>query len=193
MSMTWTATDWSWGGTPWDFLGQPLALDVAASVKRRGDVHVELWRDGSDVAQWCALMDGRVPRLTAEQAAARLGELRAVRDDVFAVLGAVVAGTPPPADAAGRLDARARRHPVIAQLGGDAVVSGTTDPVEELLARTAASTIDLARDPGELTFCDAPSCGQFYLRERRGQVWCSIACGTRARVARHARRARPPT
>jgi predicted RNA-binding Zn ribbon-like protein len=190
--MTWTARDWSWGGTPWDFLGQPLALDVAATVKRRGDAHVELWRDGSDVAQWCALMDGRAPRLTPEQAGTRLGELRAVRDDVFAVLGAVVDGTAYPDAPAQRLDARARSHPVIAQLGGGPVVAGTTDPVDELLARTAASAIEIARDPGELTFCDAPSCGQFYLRERRGQVWCSTACGTRARVARHARRTRTP-
>jgi predicted RNA-binding Zn ribbon-like protein len=186
--MTWTAADWHWGGTPWDFLGQPLAVDVAASVKRRGAGHVELWRDGGDVAQWCALMNGRVPALTAEQADVRLGELRGVRDDVFAVLGAVVAGTAYPPDAARRLDARARSCPVIAQLGGEPVVAGTSDPVDELLARTAASAIELASDPGELTFCDAPSCGQFYLRERRGQVWCSTACGTRARVARHAAR-----
>jgi predicted RNA-binding Zn ribbon-like protein len=188
--MTWTAADWQWGGTPWDFLGQPLAVDFSASVKRRGDTHVELWRDGSDVADWCAHMVGRVPSLTAEQAAARLGELRAVRDDVFAVLGAAVAGTPFPPAAVARLDARAREHPVVAQLGGPAIVSGTRDPVDELLARAAAATIALAADPGELTFCDAPSCGQFYLRERRGQIWCSVACGTRARVARHARRGR---
>ncbi|MEA2279530.1 MAG: hypothetical protein QOK21_137 [Solirubrobacteraceae bacterium] len=191
--MTWTTADWHWGGTPWDFLGQPLAVDFSASVKRRGDAHVELWRDGSDVADWCARMDGRVPRLTADQAGARLGELRTVRDDVFAILGAVVAGTAFPAAAAERLDARAREHPVIAQLVGAAIVAGTGDPVDELLARAAAATIALAADPGELTFCDAPSCGQFYLRERRGQVWCSTACGTRARVARHARRDRTPT
>src|SRR6478609_337585 len=121
--MTWTARDWHWGGTPWDFLGQPLAVDVAASVKRRGDAHVELWRDGSDVAQWGERMGARAPRLIAEQADARLGELRTVRDDVFAVLGAVVAGTAYPEAAARRLDARARSHPVIAQLAGEPVVA----------------------------------------------------------------------
>jgi predicted RNA-binding Zn ribbon-like protein len=188
--MTWTATDWQWGGTPWDFLGQPLAVDFSASVKRRGDAHVELWRDGSDVAQWCAQMGGRVPPLTAAQADARLAELHLVRDDVFAVLGAVVARAAFPPQAAARLDARAREHPVVAQLGGGEIVTGTPDPVDELLARAASATIALAADPGELTFCDAPSCGQFYLRERRGQVWCSTSCGTRARVARHARRTR---
>src|SRR5690349_21401663 len=146
--MTWTERDWLWGGTPWDFLGQPFAVDVAASVKRRGNEQVELWRDGSDVAQWCGAMDGRAhahghhdgalaPRLTAAQADARLADLREVRDDVFAVLGAVVAGTAYPEAAARRLDARARSQPVIAQLAGDPVVAGTDDPVDELLAHAA--------------------------------------------------------
>jgi predicted RNA-binding Zn ribbon-like protein len=188
--MTWTAADWHWGGTPWDFLGQPLAVDVAASVKRRGDVDVELWRDGSDVAQWCAVMGDRVPRLGAEQAGARLDELHALRDDVLSILAAVVAGEPLPPGPAGRLDARSLAHPVVPRLAGPSVVIGAQDGVDELLARAAAATIELARDPGELTFCDAPSCGQFYMRERRGQVWCSPTCGTRARVARHARRTR---
>jgi predicted RNA-binding Zn ribbon-like protein len=194
--MTWTQADWEWGGEPWDFLGEPLAVDVAASVKRRGDVHVELWRDGSDVAQWCEGERGRVPALTAGQADARLDDLRELRDDVFAVLGAAIAGEPPGrdarvADAAARLDARAVAMPVVAQLGGDAVAVGVEDPVDELIARAAAAAIALGREPGELTFCDAPSCGQFYMRRRRGQVWCSMACGTRARVARHAARHRP--
>src|SRR5690349_20854839 len=156
--MTWTDADWAWGGTPWDFLGEPLAVDVAASVKRRGDVQVELWRDGSDVAQWCAGERGRVPLLTAARADARLDELHAVRDDVLAILGAVVAGERFPVEAAARLDARVRAAPVVAQLTGDAVAVGVDDPVDELLARAAAATIALAQDPGELTFCDAPSC-----------------------------------
>ena len=40
-----------------------------------------------------------------------------------------------------------------------------------------------ARDGGGVGFCDAPSCGQFFERRRVSQLWCSDACGTRARVA----------
>jgi predicted RNA-binding Zn ribbon-like protein len=51
------------------------------------------------------------------------------------------------------------------------------------------SAIELLDSPA-LAFCDAPSCGQFFIRRRRDQRWCSAACGTRTRVARHATRRR---
>jgi predicted RNA-binding Zn ribbon-like protein len=51
----------------------------------------------------------------------------------------------------------------------------------------AHSAIELAAHGG-VGFCDAPSCGQFFERSRISQLWCSHACGTRARVARHAQR-----
>ena len=65
--------------------------------------------------------------------------------------------------------------------------AGEVDPLEELLARVAVSAIELAEEG--IGFCDAPSCGQFFARDRSNQKWCSNHCGTRARVARHAARA----
>ena len=64
------------------------------------------------------------------------------------------------------------------------------DPLDELLSRTAMSAVELLGSP-TLAYCDAPSCGQFFMRNRRDQRWCGPACGTRTRVARHAMRARP--
>jgi predicted RNA-binding Zn ribbon-like protein len=63
------------------------------------------------------------------------------------------------------------------------------DPLDELMARAAASALELLASPA-LAFCDAPSCGQFFMRSRRDQRWCGPACGTRTRVARHAMRNR---
>jgi predicted RNA-binding Zn ribbon-like protein len=184
------ALAWPWPGEPWDWLGEPLAVDLANTIKRRGREYVELLRAPADLAEWCRHEAGRVPASAAEAAGARLGEVRAVRDDVFAVLRAAAEGEPVPAGAAGRLDARARRHPVVPQLRGAAAPARPLAPVDELLARAVASAIELALagPAAGLAFCDAPSCGQLFMRERGGQVWCNPACGTRARVARHAAR-----
>ena len=83
-----------------------------------------------------------------------------------------------------------RAAPLVLQLrDGEAVLARATPaaPLDELLARVAHSAIELA-DRGGVGFCDAPSCGQFFERGRVSQLWCSHACGTRARVARHAQR-----
>jgi predicted RNA-binding Zn ribbon-like protein len=79
--------------------------------------------------------------------------------------------------------------PLVPQLRDGAVELVTltvADPLDELLARAAASALELLASPA-LAFCDAPSCGQFFMRNRRDQRWCGPACGTRTRVARHAR------
>ncbi len=165
--------------------------DFANTVRRVGRSYQELLRSGADVASWAALEGGRVPPVDARAAGDRLEEIRAVRDDVFAVLTAASRGDWLPAVAAGRINARLRALPV-AQLvvrPGEAGVhiTGAPEPVDELLARVTAATVDLAAssDSG-LAFCDAPSCGQFFIRRRTNQRFCDASCGTRTRVARHA-------
>jgi predicted RNA-binding Zn ribbon-like protein len=45
-----------------------------------------------------------------------------------------------------------------------------------------------ARTAAAIALCDAPGCGQLYLRGRPNQQWCNPHCGTRARSQRHAER-----
>jgi predicted RNA-binding Zn ribbon-like protein len=183
----------------WDWLGEPLAVDFANTVRRRGGEYQELLASPADAAAWAAYEHEleRVPAVTARAVASRLDEVRAARDDVFAVLGAAAAGDPLPRQPGDRLNARARAHPVVAQLGdrpgtATARLVGSGGPLDELLARVAAATIALVADAGAgLALCDAPSCGQFFIRARANQRWCGPACGNRARVARHAH-APPP-
>jgi predicted RNA-binding Zn ribbon-like protein len=176
----------------WDWLGEPLAVDFANTVRRSGWHYRELLEDGADVASWSQREGGRVPVLSARTGQARLAEIRAVRDDVFALLFAAARGDSPPGEPVGRINARARERPVVAQFVGPGteqftLVLGDPDPVDELLARVVAAAIELTGRPNSgLALCDAPSCGQFFLRERTNQRWCGPACGTRARVARHA-------
>jgi predicted RNA-binding Zn ribbon-like protein len=183
----------------WEWLGDDLAIDFANTVKRRGVEYEELLGSPAAVSEWAGRQNGRVPAVRESDVAGRLDEIVAVRDDVFAVLRAASLGEPPPEKAAERLDARARRHAVVPQLGAERggagsaprhraadVVLGAPAPLDELLARVVDATVRLAGDADDLGLCDAPSCGQFFLRTRANQRWCGPACGNRARVARHA-------
>ena len=175
----------------WDWLGEPLPVDVANTVRRDGAAYQEMWRTGADVLSWAEHEHDRVPSLTATETDDRLAELRRMRDDVFAVLRAVTRAEPYPPDAADRIDAHARAHPVVGQLTSPRPhVPDHMHGVEALLALITHAVIEFTARPEaeRLALCDAPSCGQFFLRGRRDQRWCGTACGTRARVARHAAR-----
>lgn len=180
----------------WDWLGEPLAVDVANTVRRRGMTYVDLWRTGDDVVTWARLQHGRVPVPEGPAVEARLDDLRAARDDVFAVLLATASGVRLPEDVTARVNERARAFVVVRQLTDtaghvEAHAVDPTNPVDELIGRCTGAAIDLVggADHAEVGFCDAPSCGQFFMRERPNRRWCGPACGARARVARHARRA----
>ncbi len=174
----------------WDWLGEALAVDFANTTKRSGGEERELLQGPEDLAAWAGCEGGRVPAIDPGEV--RLGEVLTRRDDVKALLQAVVAGEPPPAPAAERGNARVRAAPLVPQLRDGAAVlepAGDPPPLDELLGRVAYSAVELA-ERGGVGFCDAPSCGQFFERGRVSQLWCSDACGTRARVARHAHRRR---
>jgi predicted RNA-binding Zn ribbon-like protein len=174
----------------WEWLGDDLAIDFANTLRRRGMDYEELLAAPADLQEWASRQRGRVPVPSAAAARGGLERVRAVRDDAFAVLRTAGLAEPLPRGPAARLNRVALRHPVVAQLGGGSRVAGRPDRLDELLARAVGATIDLAvRAPAAgLALCDAPSCGQFFLRERDNQRWCGPACGTRSRVARHAQR-----
>ncbi len=174
----------------WDWLGEALAVDFANTTKRSGGAERELLERAEDLVTWAACQAGRVPEVDAD--VVRLGEVLTLRDDVKALLHAAVAGERPPGPAAERVNARVRAAPLVPQLREGEVLlapAAAVAPLDELLARVAQSAIELAAEGG-VGFCDAPSCGQFFQRRRVSQLWCSDACGTRARVARHAHRHR---
>jgi predicted RNA-binding Zn ribbon-like protein len=177
----------------WEWLGEPsLAMDFANTVKRQGAEDVDWLRTGDDLADWARLTPEDVP--VVSPGVERLDEVRAFRDDVIAVLRAVLDGATPPSGALARLNGAARRVPVAPQWqDGRAVLApvGSFDPLDLLLARVAASAIEIAAGSGPaMAFCDAPSCGTFFVPNRANQQWCGEPCGVRARVARHAARHR---
>jgi predicted RNA-binding Zn ribbon-like protein len=170
-------------------MAEPLAIEFANTVQRRGMEYVE----SLSLVEWARQHDVRL-------AASRLAEVRELRDAVFALLRAATREEGAPPDAAAPPGAMLRAHaearvnsalarvPLVPQLrDGDVVLIAPRDvpALDALVSRVATSVLDVLRDPA-LAFCDAPSCGQFFLRHRGDQRWCGPACGTRARVARHA-------
>jgi predicted RNA-binding Zn ribbon-like protein len=168
----------------WEWQEGVPSIDLTQTVRDvRGNAVDDLCSD-EDLAAWLDSQQGRVPPLApGEREVAVWRSLREAISDAFA---AVLAGEPLPTDAVEHINACA--GPVLPQLregGLEYVPSGA-------LAAVAASAIELlGTDTRErLRFCAAPSCGMYYLGHRADQQWCSPACGTRARVARHARRHR---
>lgn len=174
----------------WEWLGEPLAMDFANTIKRRAAEDVDWLRTPADLAEWARLTPADVP--VPDEAP--LGTVRAFRHHVRAFLRAVLDGAPPPDDAAQAINAAARAVPVAPQWHDGRLVfspvGGHAAQLDVLLARVAASAIDIAAGRETMAFCDAPSCGTFFVPNRANQQWCGEPCGTRARVARHAARHR---
>jgi predicted RNA-binding Zn ribbon-like protein len=175
----------------WDWLGDDLALDLANTVRRRRDREVDLLDGPAALRAWLAHEAHRVPVPDPVDEAA-LARFRALRDDALAVLRAAARDDALPADAAAGVNAIARAHPAIRVLDDRAGTTATLildagEALDELLAVLAAAVIDLVARPGAggVALCDAPSCGQLFLRGRADQLWCGPACGLRVRAARH--------
>ena len=66
----------------WSWLGEPLAIDFANTVRRRGGDYTELLSSGSDLRAWAARETPHVPDPAALVADARLSEVQIGRAHV---------------------------------------------------------------------------------------------------------------
>jgi predicted RNA-binding Zn ribbon-like protein len=175
---------------PW--LGFPPPLDLANTVIVTSAGDHDLLEDEDQLKAWIAAERGRIAGV--EAASGRLPEVRALRDTVRELLHARARGEHPPEEARRRVNAISASVPVRTTLTpeGHAIEEPDAgDPYALFESTVARSAIELAdRNENRLSVCRAPSCGMLYLREHPQQVWCSKACGNRARVARHAARRR---
>jgi predicted RNA-binding Zn ribbon-like protein len=178
----------------WSWLGDPLAIDLANTVRRRGARYTDLIATPADLQVWLEYERSRVrvPPAVDERLTT---EFLVVRDQVLRILRAAASGWVLPAADVFAINERVRSAPTVrllATLTGRHLVSPVTRtaPGTRLLADLAASVVDLLSGPDAqfLALCDAPGCGQLFLRGRPNQNWCSPQCGARARTYRHARR-----
>src|SRR5215211_7378378 len=175
---------------PW--LVFPPAVDLANTVILTPAGDRDLLESEDQLEGWIAAERDRIAGV--EAASGRLAEVRDLRQSVRELLHARARSKRPPDEARRRINAISASAPIRTLLTPDGRVveeAASGDPYALFEATVARSAIELAdRDDERLCVCGAPSCGMLYLREHPRQVWCSQACGNRARVARHAARHR---
>ena len=143
----------------WSWLGEPLGIDFANTVRRRGGDYTELLESGADLRAWAAREANRVPDPPPGAAEARLGEVRELRDAIFALLFSTARREPLPPGVERRVNAALAAVPLVPQLHDgtvELVAPEGADALDELLARAAASALELLPSPA-LAYCDAPS------------------------------------
>jgi predicted RNA-binding Zn ribbon-like protein len=178
----------------WSWLGEPLAIDVANTVRRRGWRYIEMVTSPADLAEWLEHQRGRLAipdRVDADL----VSRFLQVRGHVLEVLRAAARDTALPDADVGAVNALAAAAPRVRLLGsrpGHYLTRPVTgaDQAARFCGDIAAAAIDLLTGPdaAAVALCDAPGCGQLYLRGRPNQQWCDPHCGTRARSRRHAER-----
>ncbi len=180
----------------WSWLGDHLALDFANTVRRRGMRYVELITSAAELEVWLDHESGRVP-VEAEVDDDLVTEFVGARDHALELLRAAATHRSLPATDVTAVNHLVLAAPAIRLLGAhtdDVVVHsvGEADPPTRLLGSLATAVVELLSGPEleTLALCDAPGCGQLYLRGRPNQQWCNPHCGTRARSERHADRER---
>jgi predicted RNA-binding Zn ribbon-like protein len=178
----------------WSWLGDRLALDAANTVRRRGWRYTELITSPADLRGWLARERDRLA-IPAQVDTALVARFVLTRDHVLRVLRAAAGGAALPAADVHAVNELAAAAPAVRLLGtrpGQHLTRPVTraDQATRLCADIAAATIDLLTGPdaAAVALCDAPGCGQLYLRGRPNQQWCNPHCGTRARSQRHAER-----
>ena len=185
--------------TSWDaahFVGGHLVLDLTNTVYDRAHPveDNELLRSPADVLTWCAsagLLEA-VPRRPDAADSGLVDDVRAVREDAFAVLDAVARGAGVPAAPLGRLLERAGTglgtgHAADIVRAPDRITADPAAPDEiptvlALLSVRAFFTLP----PDRVRAC--ARCGWLFLDSSRGgrRRWCSMStCGNREKASRH--------
>jgi predicted RNA-binding Zn ribbon-like protein len=185
-------SSWIDRSMPW--LGVfPIAVELANTVVITGSGAVDLMATDEELDTWIQAETARFP--IAEVARGHLPEVRALREDVRALLFATVEGRPlpnAPRVSINRMSSRSPRFPALNDDGVTTIRDLSRDGFIEFCGTVARSAIEILGGDGrsQLGICGAPSCGMFFLATNSRQTWCSSACGNRARVARHAARSR---
>ena len=167
--------------------GSP-ALDLAVTLRRRGSTPIELLAKPEDGERWlqaAGLVSGSI-RLDGSA----LEELRSLRDAIYRIGRAAVAGLAPPASDVRLINAAARLSADAPQLGGDWTVKAPRarqfDAALGTIARAAIALFGDEPQRALLRSCEQDDCAGLFLDRSRGERrrWCSMSrCGSRAKVA----------
>ncbi len=148
---------------------------------------------GSALRAWLEA-EGGLEALESAEVSLRLAEFVALRDSVRELLEASIGGGPFPAAAVEHINEASARVPRVLRLEADGPCEApfAAGPTRLILARVAWSAIELVGGADRARLRRCGSCGRYFVSTRPDRLWCSNACGNRARVARHHARRRAP-
>jgi predicted RNA-binding Zn ribbon-like protein len=170
-----------------------LALNLVATVARRGGTPVERLTDRHRLRSWCAGV-GLGPADDFDDAES-LVQLRDLREAIHDLMSASIGGRAARTESVTTVNEAARHHPPAPALevgdGGRCEVTRPALTIQDALALIARDAITtLADDHRELRLqeCAAEDCRMLYLPAAgsRARRWCSMSrCGNRAKAAAH--------
>ncbi|MEU1089800.1 CGNR zinc finger domain-containing protein [Streptomyces sp. NPDC005576] len=178
---------------------EPLAVEFTSSWRYESGVLVDEVNTPQGLTRWITAYRSRLAMSGGERIDIGIADIATAlttRNAVRDLLDSIVDNTPPPEASLGLVMRRARAIQE-AELawpasGPHLVWPEGTETMEKVTAQVCASTVRLSSSPRRLLLrrCPAPRCVLFFSALRKGQQWCSPACGNRARVARHSAKAR---
>jgi predicted RNA-binding Zn ribbon-like protein len=193
MHVTTPPSDADIRGAGFVLMGEPLAIDLANTVKLAVDPQLDLLGDDTRNAAFWSLERHRLPEPAGVPS---LSESLALRSALQSLLSGIASGAAPEAWALERVNEVARRTRVTTELV-PAESSVTTKPhwqasdvADIALSAVALSAIDFLTGPnaGRLRVCAAPHCSMMFVAMNAKRRWCTAnGCGNRERVARHSR------
>ncbi|MFI6435801.1 CGNR zinc finger domain-containing protein [Streptomyces sp. NPDC050759] len=175
------------------FIGGRPCLDFAATLGKRHATPLERLPDTTALARWFTeaelATDGGAVRVTARD----LTDARLLREALYGLVRAAMAGREPePADVE-RVNAVAAQPDLAPQLGP--VRWTARSPARAALATVARDAVLLVRGPllERVKECENPDCSLLFLddSQARRRRWCSMdRCGNLAKIAGYRSRSR---
>ncbi len=179
-------------------LGQPLAIELANTVFARNGTEVDGLSAVDGLKEWLDALGDRIPDPPRPTEALR-HELIALRSDAREILRATLSHTAPPRSALRAMTGSSRKAPAWLELtwqrsGATAATRRDGTPAAGLCAEIAdgLTLLVTGSDASRLRACPAPGCIGFFVQDHGRREFCSTACATRARVARHYQRHHRP-
>ena len=172
-----------------------LCLDFIATVGDRETLAFDRWRTTQDLGRWCveAGLVQRAPIVTDDQ----IDAARRLRESLFRLVTAALAGALPNPIDLHLLNAAARTPALVPQLTGIGQPHAWTSdsPYEAVLATVARDAIDLLSSAslGRVRKCADVQCSILFLDTSRPgkRRWCSMdGCGNKVKKAAYRKRHR---
>ncbi|MEU3337795.1 CGNR zinc finger domain-containing protein [Streptomyces sp. NPDC002144] len=175
------------------FIGGRPCLDFVATLGRRHATPLERLPDPAALARWFAEAGLAVGDEPARVTARELADARVLREALYRVVRAAMAGRQPEAVDTELVNAAAARPDLAPQLGPEPW--SARQPVRAALATVARDAVLLVRGPllERVKKCENPDCSLLFLddSQARRRRWCSMErCGNLAKVAGYRSRSR---